>query len=262
MARSGTTLIEQIVASHPAVHGAGELRLFDRAAATIRDLMPGAPDYPQMVLSMEGVACSRSRNALCSRTRIVGARLPCTSPTRCRRISLFAGLIHLALPDAILIHAVRDPLDTCVSCFSKHFIDGQLHTYDLAELGRYYLHYRALMAHWHRVLPPGRILDVSYEDTVADLEGSARRIIAHCRLPWDSVASTFISPTDGAHRKRDAGAQTDLQKRGRALAPLRTFPRPSAQGVASRLRISATDLTVDPLGPRRGPAPDWTSTLS
>ena len=97
----------------------------------------------------------------------------------------------MAVPDAIIIHTVRDPVDTCVSCFSKLFTEGLTHTYDLAELGRYYRSYRALMAHWHRVLPPGRILDISYEDTVADLEGTARRIIAHCGLDWDSRCITF-----------------------------------------------------------------------
>src|SRR6202020_2750923 len=85
----------------------------------------------------------------------------------------FAGLIHLALPNATIIHTIRDPVDTCISCFSKLFAEGQKHTYDLAELGRYYRHYQTVMAHWHRVLPPGRILDVRYEDVVADLERMA-----------------------------------------------------------------------------------------
>jgi hypothetical protein len=103
----------------------------------------------------------------------------------------YAGLIHLALPDAVIIHAIRDPVDTCVSCFCVHFTKGQLHTYDLAELGRYYRHYQELMAHWHRVLPPGRVIDVRYEDLVDDLEGVARRIIAGCGLPWDPRCLAF-----------------------------------------------------------------------
>ena len=82
-------------------------------------------------------------------------------------------------------------MDTCLSCFSKLFMEGNFQTYDLAELGRYYRHYKALMAHWHRVLPPGRILDVNYEDTVADVEGVARRIVAHCGLPWDQRCLDF-----------------------------------------------------------------------
>ena len=104
---------------------------------------------------------------------------------------ILAGLIHLALPNASIIHTVRDPADTCFSCFSKLFTEDQNHTYDLVELGRYHRHYQALMAHWRRVLPPGRILDLRYEDIVADLEGAARRIVAHCGLEWDARCLAF-----------------------------------------------------------------------
>jgi len=104
---------------------------------------------------------------------------------------LYIGLIHLALPNARIIHTVRNPLDTCISCFSKLFTLEQNYTYDLAELGRYYRRYQRLMAHWHQVLPQGRILDVHYEEVVADLEGQARRIIAHCGLDWDERCLAF-----------------------------------------------------------------------
>jgi hypothetical protein len=105
---------------------------------------------------------------------------------------LYVGLIHLALPNAYIIHAVRNPIDTCVSCFSKLFADGQqYHSYDLAELGRYYRRYESLMEHWRGVLPMGRILEVCYEDVVTDLEGQARRLIAHCGLAWDARCLNF-----------------------------------------------------------------------
>jgi hypothetical protein len=104
---------------------------------------------------------------------------------------IFIGLIHLALPNAAIIHAIREPVDTCLSCFSRLFTYEQSYSYDLAELGRYYRQYQAVMAHWHRVLPPGRILDVRYEDVVADLEGQARRIVAHCGLEWDPGCLDF-----------------------------------------------------------------------
>jgi hypothetical protein len=103
----------------------------------------------------------------------------------------FLGLIHLALSHAKIIHAMRDPIDTCVSCFSKLFAAEQNHTYDLGELGRYYRRYEQLMAHWRRVLPERSVLDVRYEDVVADLEGAARRIIAYCGLPWDDRCLSF-----------------------------------------------------------------------
>jgi Sulfotransferase family len=102
-----------------------------------------------------------------------------------------AGLIDLALPNALIIHTTRDPIDTCLSCFSKLFIAQQNYTYDLAELGRYYRNYQELMTHWYRVLPANRFLDVRYEDVVADLEGQARRIITHCGLHWDPRCLAF-----------------------------------------------------------------------
>ena len=138
----------------------------------------------------------------------------------------FAGLIHLALPNAKIIHTVRDPVDTCISCFSKLFSAEQNHTYDLGELGRYHKRYQQLMAHWRGVLPAGRILDVRYEDVVADLEKEARRIIAYCGLPWDDRCLSFheTEPAD-PHGERDAGAPADLQQRRRPLAGLRATDR-------------------------------------
>jgi Flp pilus assembly protein TadD len=190
MTRSGTTLIEQILASHPQVHGAGELQLFDQAAGSIRNALPGSPPFPEMVLDMSE-AHFRTLGALYL-DRLVQRAPGATRITDKMTVNfLFAGLIHLALPNATIIHAVRDPLDTCVSCFSVHFTKGQKHTYDLAELGRYYRHYQALMAHWHDVLPPGRIIDVHYEELVGDLEGVARRIIGHCGLAWDPRCLDF-----------------------------------------------------------------------
>jgi hypothetical protein len=104
----------------------------------------------------------------------------------------FAGLIHLALPNAKMIHVTRDPVDTCVSCFSLLFTAGQQHqTYDLGELGRFYKRYDHLMQHWRRVLPHGRILEVRYEDMIADLEGEVRRILSQCGLPWDDGCLSF-----------------------------------------------------------------------
>jgi hypothetical protein len=101
------------------------------------------------------------------------------------------GLIHLALPNARIIHARRDPVDSCLSCFGLLFADEQSHTYDLAELGRYYSAYAGLMRHWEEVLPDGVMLDVRYEDVVDDIEGQARRVIAHCGLEWEEQCLAF-----------------------------------------------------------------------
>lgn len=190
MPRSGTTLIEQILASHPQIFGAGELNLLRQAADAIGGAAPQSPPFPEFVPGMSAAQLGELGTLYLEKLlqRAPGAtRITDKMPAN----FLFAGLIHLALPDARIIHAVRDPIDTCVSCFSVHFTRGQLHTYDLAELGRYYRHYQALMAHWRRVLPPGRIIDVRYEDLVGDLEATARRLIACCGLPWDPRCLDF-----------------------------------------------------------------------
>jgi Flp pilus assembly protein TadD len=190
MTRSGTTLIEQILASHPQVFGAGELSLFDQAAGAIRNRLPGSPAFPDMMAAM-------SADHFCDLGRLYVDGIVRRAPQAARITDkmtsnfLLCGLIHLALPNATIIHAVRDPVDTCMSSFAAHFTKGNEHTYDLAELGRYYRHYRALMAHWHEVLPRGRILDVHYEELVGDLEGVARRLLSHCGLAWDACCLEF-----------------------------------------------------------------------
>lgn len=190
MTRSGTTLIEQILASHPQVFGAGELRLVDQAVGSIRDVLPGGPAFPDMVTAMSP-AHFRTLGALYLERIIQRAPAATRITDKMTMNFLFVGLIHLALPNATIIHAVRDPVDTCVSSFSMHFTKGHEYTYDLAELGRFYRHYRELMAHWHDVLPPGRIMDVRYEDLVADTENVARRIVSHCGLAWDARCLDF-----------------------------------------------------------------------
>ena len=192
MARSGSTLVEQILASHPQVFGGGERKHFpfDGAVKGIRTKYGGAAIYPELVSDMtdEDFLVLGARY-LAEIERLAPESIRITDKTPGN--FMFVGLIHLALPNARIIHTMRNPVDTCLSCFSKLFTEGQSHTYDLAELGRYYRHHQALMAHWHRVLPAGRILDVRYEDVVADLEGQARRIIAHCGLDWDPRCLAF-----------------------------------------------------------------------
>ncbi|WP_213736038.1 sulfotransferase [Bradyrhizobium sp. dw_411] len=188
MVRSGSTLVEQILASHPHVCGGGELMLFSNVVQGNQTKFGAA--FPECVAEMKdedyrdlGTRYLAELERLASRAVHITDKMP--------RNFMFAGLIHLALPNAIIIHTHRDPVDTCLSSFSMLFTAEQNHTYDLAELGRYYRHYHALMAHWHCVLPPGRILDVRYEDVVADLEGQARRIVAHCGLDWDPRCLAF-----------------------------------------------------------------------
>ena len=190
MPRSGTTLVEQILASHPQVYGAGELKLLNDVLLTVRGPDGKTILYPEFVPALDGDALRQIGQQYVAGLREQaphGDRVTDKMPSN----FYFAGLIHLALPNAKIIHTVRDPVDTCISCFSKLFSAEQNHTYDLAELGRYYRHYRHLMQHWRQVLPPGRILDVRYEDVVADIEAEAKRIIAHCGLPWDERCLSF-----------------------------------------------------------------------
>jgi len=190
MMRSGTTLVEQILASHPGAFGGGELKHFGNIVGDVRPPEGGSEEFPELVSRLSG---EQIREIGARYLAAIGPLAPAAARITDKMPSnfFFAGLIHLALPDAAIIHTVRDPVDTCVSCFSKLFSEAQNHTYDLAELGRYYRRYQALMAHWHRVLPHGRILDVHYEDVVADLEGAARRIVAHCGLEWDARCLDF-----------------------------------------------------------------------
>ena len=199
MPRSGTTLIEQIIASHPLVHGAGELQNMNDVVLTVRGPDGNTIRYPDFVPALEGNALRQiGAHYVASVRKLVPAEAFGGDGGACQRVTdkmpsnyYFAGLIHLALPNAKIIHSVRDPVDTCLSCFSKLFSAEQNHTYDLGELGRYHRRYQRLMDHWHRVLPAGRILDVNYEQVVGDLEAQARRIIAHCGLPWDDRCLSF-----------------------------------------------------------------------
>lgn len=195
MPRSGTTLVEQILASHPQVHGAGELLLLDRLLHEMpqRDGAQ-ASGYPHNVAGLDGPGLrelgTQYREALqrlAPEAAYITDKLPANF--------FYVGMIHLILPNARIIHTVRDPVDTCLSCFSNLFVNGQDFTYDLRELGRFYAQYRRLMEHWHKVLPPGTLLDMRYEDVVADTEGQARRLIEYCGLPWDDRCLAFNETT-------------------------------------------------------------------
>ena len=195
MPRSGTTLIEQIIASHPQVHGAGELQTLNDIILTVRGANGDTTPYPQFIPALDDSALrqiavryvAELRALAVKNGQINSAFVTDKMPSN----YFFVGLIHLALPNTKIVHTVRDPIDTCVSCFSKLFSGEQTYTYDLGELGRYYRRYEQLMGHWHRVLPTNRILDVCYEDVVADLEAQARRVIAYCGLPWHDGCLSF-----------------------------------------------------------------------
>ena len=188
MPRSGTTLAEQIISAHPEAHGAGEIPNLTNWIAAARG-REGAV-YPYWAEVMDGEDCRTIGQAY------LGS-LPGDGPGR-RRVTdkwvdnfMHLGLIHACLPNATIIHCRRDPRDTCLSCFSTRFAEGQDYAYDLVELGRYWRAYDQLMDHWRAALPPGRMLEVPYESVVADVEGWARRLIDHCGLAWDDACLRF-----------------------------------------------------------------------
>lgn len=177
MPRSGTTLVEQIIASHPDVFAGGELTLLDAAVEKIFT-QPGPISAAVATLYEAGIQEIAPSAA---------ARVTDKMPLNYR----YAGLIRMVFPRARMIHLRRDPLDTCWSCFSTSFTEGIPWTCNLAELGRYYRSYAKLMDHWREALPPGSMLEVQYEDLVADLETNARGIIAYCGLSWNDRCLTF-----------------------------------------------------------------------
>jgi Sulfotransferase family len=183
MPRSGTTLVEQIISSHPSVGAAGEISALNDAVRTL-----GA--FPDAIGHASDEALSRAAEKYVRKLRTYAPDAAYVTDKAPSNFYLI-GFIHLALPDAKIVHVMRDPVDTCLSCYSKLFTRGQGYSYDLAELGRYYRAYNDLMRHWRDVLPEGRVLDVRYEDVVADIEGQAQRLLSHCGLAWDDRVLSF-----------------------------------------------------------------------
>ncbi len=190
MPRSGTTLLEQILASHPAIHGAGELTLLSGLVRRLcgPDLHPLGHPRALAGIAPDGFARLGRRYA---------TELAALGPGSARIVDkmhdnfLYAGLIHLILPNARIIHCRRDPIDTCLSCYTKRFSTRVSYAYDLRELGRFYRGYEAVTAHWREVLPAECYAEVRYEDIVDDLEGEARRLVAFCGLGWDAACLEF-----------------------------------------------------------------------
>ncbi|MGC1524100.1 MAG: sulfotransferase [Steroidobacteraceae bacterium] len=181
MPRSGTSLAEQIIATHPAAFGAGELQFWDRLIFEEPGITGGIMSEPDRLKVAEkylGVLEGRSANAL----RVVD---------KSTENSDFLGLIYSVFPNARVIYMQRDPIDTCLSCYFQQFLTGLNFTFDLSDLAHYYREHRRIMAHWRVVLPPGFILEVPYEDLVADQEVWSRKILDFIGLEWDPRCLEF-----------------------------------------------------------------------
>jgi tetratricopeptide (TPR) repeat protein len=194
MPRSGTTLVEQILASHSRIHGAGEIETFRETVAGLKRRKTPSLAFPEMVTALSPDDFRDLGSDYVQRLW----RLHAPTTDRADRIVnkmpmnfFLIGLIHLALPNARIIHTRRDPIDTCFSCYSLMFSGNQPFSYDLAELGRYYRGYEALMQHWREVLPPGVMIEIEYEKLVDDIEGNARSLIEHCGMAWEDACVAF-----------------------------------------------------------------------
>lgn len=180
MPRSGTSLIEQILASHPAVYGAGEVKFWDGAFEAFTagagdaaaSAVPGlARDYLERLTASAGAA-----------VRVVD-KMPANF--------LYAGLIHAVFPQARILHVQRHPLDTCLSIYFQNFVDMRSYASDLGSLAHYYREYVRVTNHWRSLLPAGTLLEIPYEALIADQEGWTRRMLEFIALPWDPRCLNF-----------------------------------------------------------------------
>jgi len=187
MPRSGTSLVEEILGSHPRVYGAGELQALRLVA---RDLSAaGGRKYPGSLAPASDAEAGRAAAQYLS---AVDALAPGAERVIDKQPFnfLLLGLVELLFPECRVIHCVRDPLDTCLSCYMTNFEQANAFKFDLGHLGSYYRDYHRLMVHWKSVLGVP-ILDVRYEDVVANLEGQTRRMLEFLDLPWDERCLRF-----------------------------------------------------------------------
>ena len=193
--RSGSTLIEQILASHSMVEGTMELPDLSRVISELSKRSPRGVEYPEAAESLDADAVGMMGRAYLESTmryRTGKAYFIDKMPNNFSSV----GFLDLILPNAKVIDARRHPLDSCLGSYKQLFFKGQSFTYEQFELGHYYLEYRRIMEHWREVLP-GKVLDVHYEQMVGDQENQTRRLLEYCGLPWEDQCLRFYE-TDRA----------------------------------------------------------------
>lgn len=182
MPRSGTSLAEQILASHPSVFGAGEIAFWNAASELVDAKMSHAALRPAILHNLKHdylqLLARYSPDAL----RVVD-KMPANF--------MSLGLIHAALPDAKIIHMQRNPIDTCLSIYFQFFNSKHPYSYDLEDLAHYFMEYQSLMEHWQATLPGAAILHVPYEGLIEDQEGWSRTMLDFVGLPWDERCLDF-----------------------------------------------------------------------
>jgi len=239
--RAGSTLLEQILASHSLVEGTTELadipRLVQRLAG--RSKKNAAPRYPAVLAELNAEQLRRFGQKYIADTQILRTGKPFfidKMPNNFRHI----GLIHLILPNAKIIDARREAMACCFSNFKQLFASGQEFTYSLDDIGRYYRSYVELMQHWDTVLP-GKVLRVQHEDVVGDLERSVRRILDFCGLEFESSCIEFYR-TERAVRTASS-EQVRLPIFSAGLDQWRHF-KPYLDPLEAALQISVASVSV------------------
>jgi hypothetical protein len=240
MPRTGTTLVERILGSHSQVCASGELNEFALELVRLTRQLPG----PKSASRLDFVAATARNDfrelgaAYLQRTRTMRDQRPFFIDKLPFNF-LYAGLIHLAMPQAKIVNLQRHPMDTCYAVYKQLFKDAYPFSYDLEELGRYYVAYHRLMQHWNAVMP-GVIHTVHYESVVADVEGEARRLLAYCGLPWEEACLRFhentrASTTASAVQVRQPIYDTSIGRWrhvARELDPLRRILEDAGIGTA------------------------------
>jgi hypothetical protein len=206
MPRTGSTLVEQILASHKRVLPLGESTAFEHAVNELN--AKKERPFPDWLPRLDASDLLFLADRYLSRVlRVARARDNAFTPDSGVRIVdkmpgnfCYAGLIRLALPNARIIHTQRDPIDVCLSCFQRFFEGHSVpYSYDLAELGRFYRHYENLMMAWNATLPQGSILTIDYASLVNDLAREVHRILSYCDLEWDDACLSFHEAGRAVH---------------------------------------------------------------
>ncbi|MEZ5946888.1 MAG: sulfotransferase [Hyphomonas sp.] len=235
--RAGSTLLEQILASHSLVDGTKELPDIAYIAHDLRGRVPNDPErYPRILGEMSAEDLRRLGDSYIDSTRIHREGAPLFTDKMPNNF-MHIGLIHLILPNAKIIDARRNPMDCCWSGYKQLFARGQDFTYGLEEIGRYYRGYVDLMDHWNAVLPRGRILKVQHEDLFDDLEGQVRRILAYCGLPFEEACVNFHETERPVHTPSSEQVRQPINRSGfdqwkpyeAHLGPLKAALGPLAQ---------------------------------
>jgi tetratricopeptide (TPR) repeat protein len=198
MPRTGTTLVQRILGSHSSVYSAGELSTFSLELTRLarQTLVPAPRSRTDFVARTVHLDFRALGEAYIEKTRPMRD----ASPRFIDKLPfnyLYAGLIHLALPQAKIINIQRHPMDTCYAVYKQLFKDAYPFSYDLNELGQYYIDYHRLMQHWNEVMP-GVLHTLRYEAVVADVEGEARRLLQFCGLAWEDQCLRFYEDTQAS----------------------------------------------------------------